>query len=55
MRRKLIALLFALVAAAVAQGLFSTPSSEAASCPHLVCCPKGPCYCCPYPCLIQCP
>lgn len=56
MRRKLIALTLGLLATAAAQGLFLAPSSEAApACPHLVCCPKGPCYCCPYPCLVQCP
>jgi hypothetical protein len=57
MRKKLIALSFALAAAAAAS-LFSAPSSEAAACNgYLVCCsPTGPCYCCsPRPCPIQCP
>ena len=57
MRKKLIALSFALAAAATVS-LFSAPPSEAARCNgYLVCCsPEGPCYCCsPRPCAIQCP
>lgn len=58
MRRKLIALSFALAAIAAAQGLFSTPRTEAAKACNgiLVCCPDGGgCRCCPRPCPIQCP
>jgi hypothetical protein len=57
MRRKLIALSFALVAVAAAQGLTSIPRSEAARACNgiLVCCPDGGCRCCSRPCPIQCP
>jgi hypothetical protein len=56
MRKKLIALAFALVAVA-ALGLFSPRPSEAAHCNGiLVCCPdSGFCRCCSRPCPIQCP
>ena len=57
MRRKLIALSFALGAVAAAQGLVSIPRSEAARACNgfLVCCPDGSCRCCTRPCPIQCP
>lgn len=57
MRKKLIALAFALTAAAAALGVFSPKPAEAASCKgFLVCCPgTSVCYCCLRPCPIQCP
>lgn len=56
MRKKLIALSFALTAAAAALGLFSPQRAEAACHGFQVCCPGVPtCYCCPRPCPIQCP
>jgi len=57
MRRKIIALSFALAAVAAAQGWVSTPRIEAAkACSGiLVCCPDGGCRCCSRPCPIQCP
>lgn len=57
MRRKLIALLFALAATAGALGLFTPKPSEAAHCNGiLVCCPDtNRCVCCSRPCPIQCP
>jgi hypothetical protein len=56
-RRKLIALAFALAAVAAAQGLIATPRTEAAKACNgfLVCCPDGGCHCCIKPCSIQCP
>jgi len=56
MPRKLITLLFALMATAGALLLTPKPS-EAAHCNgFLVCCPDtGQCYCCIRPCPIQCP
>jgi hypothetical protein len=54
-RKKLIALSFALASAA-AVGLFPAASSEAAgSCNFRVCCPDGRCFCCVRPCSPQCP
>lgn len=57
MRRKLIALSFALGVTAAALGLFTPRPAEAA--PHcngfLVCCDPTHCYCCIKPCPIQCP
>ncbi|HEX9940994.1 MAG TPA: hypothetical protein VGG03_03175 [Thermoanaerobaculia bacterium] len=57
MRKKLIALSFALTAAAAALGLFSPRPAEAVHCNGiLVCCPDGGgCRCCSRPCPIQCP
>jgi hypothetical protein len=55
MRKKLIALAFALTAAAAAQLLSVAPSEAAACSGILVCCPDGPCRCCVRPCPIQCP
>jgi hypothetical protein len=57
MRRKLIALSFALGATAAAMGLFSPRPAEAApTCNgYLVCCSPDRCYCCIRPCSIQCP
>jgi len=57
MRRKLITLLFALIATAGALGLFTPKPSEAAHCNGiLVCCPDtNRCFCCVRPCPIQCP
>ena len=56
MKKKLIALAFALGAAAAALGLFSPRPAEAACHGFQVCCsPTGPCYCCSRPCAIQCP
>jgi hypothetical protein len=57
MRKKLIALSFALAAAATALGVFAPKPAEAAgTCTFRVCCPGVPtCYCCPHPCSIQCP
>ena len=56
MRRKQIALSFALAATAAALGLFSAAPSQAAQCKgFLVCCDTGQCYCCLRPCPIQCP
>lgn len=55
MRKKLIALSFALAAAAVASGLFQPQPAEAAC--KRICCPDGPCItCCQAPCpTIVCP
>ena len=56
MRKKLIALAFALTAAAAALGVFSPKPAEAACHGFLVCCPDtGRCFCCAHPCPIQCP
>lgn len=56
MRGKLLALSFALAAAASALGLFSTPASAAGTCTYQICCPDtGKCYCCSRPCSVQCP
>ena len=55
MRRKLIALTFALGTAAAALGLFDPRPAEAACSGFLVCCSPTLCYCCPRPCPIQCP
>jgi hypothetical protein len=56
MRKKLIALLFALAATAGALGLFTPKPAAAIHCNgFLVCCPDGGCHCCIKPCSIQCP
>jgi hypothetical protein len=55
MRRKLIALTFALGTAAAALGLLNPRPAEAACSGFLVCCSPNLCYCCPRPCPIQCP
>jgi hypothetical protein len=56
MRKKLIALSFALAAVAAAQGLLAPRPVEAGTCTFKVCCPGVPtCYCCSHPCSIQCP
>lgn len=56
MRRKLLFLALALAAAGAQVGLFSAPSSDAATCNFRPCCPgTNICYCCPRPCPIQCP
>jgi hypothetical protein len=54
MRKKLIALSFALTAAAAALGLFSPKPAEAACRGTLICCPNQPCFCCKNPCLVVC-
>jgi hypothetical protein len=54
-RKKLIALAFALTASAAALGLFSPRPVEAATCRGtLICCPNQPCFCCKNPCLVVC-
>jgi hypothetical protein len=56
MRKKMIALAFALTAAAAAQGFFAPKPVEAACNGFLVCCPDTNfCRCCSRPCPIQCP
>jgi len=54
MRKKLIALSFALAAAAAALGLFSPKPAEAACRGTVICCPGQPCFCCANPCLVVC-
>jgi hypothetical protein len=50
MRKKLIALAFALTAAAAALGLFSPRPAQAATCHGFLSCCDGRCVCCPRPC-----
>jgi hypothetical protein len=50
MRKKLIALTFALTAAAAALGVFSPKPAEAATCNGFLSCCDGICHCCSRPC-----
>lgn len=55
MRKKLIALTFAIAAALLALSLPRPAAADSKCNGFLVCCPGGPCYCCIRPCPIQCP